>query len=91
MIPGTAIISPKAVVIKASDMPSANKSVFADPLISMLLNTLIMPTTVPKSPNKGLMLAIVLNIDKFRSKRILISEAFSSAFTSTNSLGYDLY
>ena len=57
----------------------------------MLLNTFIIPTTVPNSPNKGLMLAIVLNIDKFRSKSILISEAFSSAFTSTNSLGYDLY
>ena len=82
---------PKAVVIKASDIPTASKSVFAEPFISILLNTFIIPTTVPKSPNKGLMLAIVLNIDKFRSKSILISEAFSYAFTSTNSLGYDLY
>ena len=85
------MMSPNAVVIKASDIPTASKSVFAEPLISILLNTLIIPTTVPKSPNKGLMLAIVLNIDKFRSSSILISEAFSSAFTSTNSLGFDLY
>ena len=55
------MISPNAVVIKASDIPTASKSVFAEPLTSILLNTLIMPTTVPKSPNKGLMLAIAVS------------------------------
>ena len=85
------MIKPKAVVIKASEIPAASKSVFAEPLTSILLKTVIIPTTVPKSPSKGLILAIVLSIDKFLSSSNLISEAFSSAFISTNSLELVLY
>ena len=85
------MINPKAVVIKASEIPAASKSVFAEPLTSMLLKTVIIPTTVPKSPSKGLMLAIVLSMDKFRSRSNLISDAFSSAFVSTNSLECNRY
>ena len=84
---GTAIIKPNAVVIRASEIPAASKSVFAEPCTSILLKTVIIPTTVPRRPNKGLMLAIVLSIAKFLSSSNLISEAFSSALISTNSLG----
>ena len=88
---GTAIIKPKAVVINASEIPAASKSVLAEPFTSMLLKTVIIPTTVPRSPSNGLMLAIVLSIDKFRSSNNFISEAFSSALISTNSLGFKRY
>jgi len=92
LFPGSNIDLNDKPDLVVSDKPEGTPSYHRVSMnISMLLNTLIMPTTVPKSPNKGLILAIVLSMDKFRSKRILISEAFSSAFTSTNSLGYDLY
>ena len=85
------MIRPKAVVINASEIPAASRSALADPLMSMLPNTVIIPTTVPSKPNKGLMLAIVLSIERFLSKIRLISAAFSSAFVSIKSLDSDLY
>ena len=91
IIAGTAIIKPNAVVMRASDIPAAKRSVLDEPLISILLNTVIMPTTVPSNPSKGLMLAIVLSMERFLSKISLISDAFSSALISTNSLELDLY
>ena len=50
-----------------------------------------MPTTVPRSPSNGLMVAMVPNIDNLLSKIYFTSIAFSSILDSKLSLGRSWY
>jgi len=56
---GMATDNPAAVVNRASEMPPARALGLPTPTVVMAVNTLIMPITVPSSPSKGVMEAMV--------------------------------
>ena len=79
------------MVINAWEIPAANKSGFAPEVSVKPVKAVIIPTTVPKRPSNGLMVAIVPSIFKFLSKLYLTSRALSSIFDSRLSLCKSLY
>ena len=62
-----ATVRPAAVVISASDIPPAKAFALPVPCNIISLNTLIMPTTVPSKPIKGVIAAMVPNVLRYRS------------------------
>ena len=59
---------PRAVLIKASEIPVASASAFGVPELASAAKALIIPTTVPNKPTKVATEANVANIVKFFSK-----------------------
>ena len=53
-----ATVNPATVVIKASEMPPANTAGLPTPELVMFEKMLIMPSTVPYRPNRGVTAAM---------------------------------
>jgi len=74
--------SPAAVAISASAMPGATTPRLVDPTLAMRWNDVMMPQTVPNSPMKGEMLAVVASTDSHRSIFVTSTAAARSSARS---------
>ena len=63
------------MVIRASEMPGATTARFAEPMRPMSPKASMMPQTVPKSPMKGVTLAVVARKLRRRSSRVTSTPA----------------
>ena len=78
MIANAEVPIPRAVLIKASEIPAARATESGAPAFAKAENALIIPITVPKSPIRVASEAIVDKTTRFCSKAGSSSEVASS-------------